>query len=170
MGKPASGGDDFPSKAGDRYRQYYFFREGGNPARRWPLENCMTNWWKGADLLLKTVQAMEAGAIRWPTSVDCCGGAKPRSEDIQKKTWKSVGTGKLETICNHIRGLSPFPGMDGITGCPGRIAECWHLKYLKAARIRQSHNLQRGSPYRWKNLWCICGRGGIVRVLELQLL
>ena len=66
---------------------------------------------KGADLLLKTVQAMEAGD--YPLT-DQCGLLRGReavlAPKIFKEDMKIRWNGKLETICNHIRGLSPFPG------------------------------------------------------------
>lgn len=89
---------------------------------------------KGADLLLKTVQAMEAGD--YPLT-DQCGLLRGReavlAPKIFKEDMKIRWNGKLETIVT-ISGLVAFSrGMDGITGCRegGGVLT---LKIFKAAR------------------------------------
>ena len=78
--------------------------------------------------------------------------------------------GKLETICNHIRGLSPFPGAWTELQAVGKDSGVLTLKIFKAARIRQSHNLPAGEVRTdGKTFFDVYVEGGIVRVLELQL-
>ena len=126
---------------------------------------------KGADLLLKTVQAMEAGD--YPLT-DQCGLLRGReavlAPKIFKEDMKIRWNGKLETICNHIRGLSPFPGAWTELQAVGKDSGVLTLKIFKAARIRQSHNLPAGEVRTdGKTFFDVYVEGGIVRVLELQL-
>lgn len=121
---------------------------------------------KGADLLLKTVQAMEAGD--YPLT-DQCGLLRGReavlAPKIFKEDMKIRWNGKLETICNHIRGLSPFPGAWTELQAVGKDSGVLTLKIFKAARIRQSHNLPRGKSvpmekpflmYMWREVSFVC--------------
>ena len=126
---------------------------------------------KGADLLLKTVQAMEAGD--YPLT-DQCGLLRGREAGLAPKIFKEDmkirWNGKLETICNHIRGLSPFPGAWTELQAVGKDSGVLTLKIFKAARIRQSHNLPAGEVRTdGKTFFDVYVEGGIVRVLELQL-
>lgn len=164
-------GDDFPFKAGDRYRQYYFQEkvEIGEEMTAGELHDELME--KGADLLLKTVQAMEAGD--YPLT-DQCGLLRGReavlAPKIFKEDMKIRWNGKLETICNHIRGLSPFPGAWTELQAVGKDSGVLTLKIFKAARIRQSHNLPAGEVRTdGKTFFDVYVEGGIVRVLELQL-
>ena len=126
---------------------------------------------KGADLLLKTVQAMEAGD--YPLT-DQCGLLRGREAGLAPKIFKEDmkirWNGKLETICNHIRGLSPFPGAWTELQAVGKDGGVLTLKIFKAARIRQGHNLPAGEVRTdGKTFFDVYVEGGIVRVLELQL-
>ena len=126
---------------------------------------------KGADLLLKTVQAMETGDYPLTGQGELLRGREAiLAPKIFKEDMKIRWDGKLETICNHIRGLSPFPGAWTELQAVGKDGGVLTLKIFKAARIRQSHNLPAGEVRTdGKTFFEVYVEGGIVRVLELQL-
>lgn len=126
---------------------------------------------KGADLLLKTVQAMEAGDYPLADQSGLLRGREAiLAPKIFKEDMKIRWDGELENICNHIRGLSPFPGAWTELQAVGTDAGGLTLKIFKAAKIRQSHNLPAGEIRTdGKTFLEVYVKGGIVRVQELQL-
>lgn len=125
----------------------------------------------GAGLLLKTVDAIEAGNYPLTDQGKLLEGREAiHAPKIFKEDMKIRWNGKLETICNHIRGLSPFPGAWTELQAVGKDGGVLTLKIFKAARIRQSHNLPAGEVrIDGKTFFDVYVEGGIVRVLELQL-
>lgn len=126
---------------------------------------------KGAELLLKTVQAMEAGDYPLTDQGDLLQGREATpAPKIFKEDMKIRWDGELDTICNHIRGLSPFPGawteLQAAEEDGGRSA----LKIFKAGSIRQEHHMPAGEIRTdGKTFFEVYVKGGIVRILELQL-
>lgn len=126
---------------------------------------------KGADLLLKTVQAMEAGDYPLTDQSGLLRGREAiLAPKIFKEDMKIRWDGELENICNHIRGLSPFPGAWTELRAVGTDGGGLTLKIFKADKIRQSHNLPAGEIRTdGKTFLDVYVKGGIVRVQELQL-
>lgn len=126
---------------------------------------------KGADLLLKTVQAMEAGDYPLTDQSGLLRGREAiLAPKIFKEDMKIRWDGELENICNHIRGLSPFPGAWTELQAVGTDGGGLTLKIFKADKIRQSHNLPAGEIRTdGKTFLDVYVKGGIVRVQELQL-
>lgn len=126
---------------------------------------------KGADLLLKTVQAMEAGDYPLTDQSGLLRGREAvHAPKIFKEDMKIRWDGELETVYNHIRGLSPFPGAWTELQAGGPEGEILTLKIFKAAKIRQRHNRPAGEiSTDGKTVFDVYVKGGIIRIHELQL-
>lgn len=64
----------------------------------------------GADLLVKTVEAMAAGDYPLREQIGLLAGREPKhAPKIFKEDMKVDWHRDLDTVYNHIRGLAPFP-------------------------------------------------------------
>ncbi len=126
---------------------------------------------KGADLLLKTVRAMEAGDYPLTDQSRLLQGREAiNAPKIFKEDMKIRWDGELEIIYNHIRGLSPFPGAWTELQAVGTDGEVLTLKIFKAVKIWQSHNRSAGEiGTDGKTVFDVYVKGGLIRVKELQL-
>lgn len=126
---------------------------------------------KGADLLLKTVRAMEAGDYPLTDQSRLLQGREAiNAPKIFKEDMKIHWDGELEIIYNHIRGLSPFPGAWTELQAVGTDGEVLTLKIFKAVKIWQSHNRSAGEiGTDGKTVFDVYVKGGLIRVKELQL-
>lgn len=125
---------------------------------------------KGADLLLKTVQAIEIGDYSLIDQSGLLHGREAiHAPKIFKEDMKIRWDEKLDTIYNHIRGLSPFPGAWTELKTPG-TGVALPLKIFKAEKIYQQHSHPWGEIYTdGKKIFDIFVKEGILRIQELQL-
>ena len=126
---------------------------------------------KGADLLLKTVQAMEEGKYTLTDQSSLLQGREAiHAPKIFKEDMKIQWNGELETIYNHIRGLSPFPGAWSELQAIGSKEALLIFKIFEVQKIQQTHHQAFGEIHTdGKTTFDVYVKGGIIRILELQL-
>ncbi|SHJ70821.1 methionyl-tRNA formyltransferase [Pseudozobellia thermophila] len=118
----------------------------------------------GADLVVKTVREIEAGTIQTQKQVS----DRPLKEafKIHKDTCKIDWSQPIETIHNHIRGLSPYPGAWShlINGTKEVF-----VKIYASSIERTEHNLATGSVISTKKELKVAVEDGFIDLRELQL-
>ena len=126
---------------------------------------------KGAELLLKTVQAMETGDYPLLDQEGLLRGREAvHAPKIFKEDMKIRWDGELASIYNHIRGLSPFPGAWTELFPLASDGAGISLKIFKAVKISQHHDQPAGEIRTdGKTVFDVYVKGGVIRVLELQL-
>ena len=124
----------------------------------------------GAELLVKTVDALEAGDVSFIEQNQLLGGREPISAPkIFKEDMKIDWTKEVHSVYNHIRGLSPFP-----TAWTELIhketAAVFPLKIFKTEKIVREHQNVPGTIVTdEKKTFDIYVEDGMIRVIELQL-
>ncbi len=125
---------------------------------------------KGAALLVKTVEAIQAGNYPLKDQAGLLNGREaiqaPKifKEDMRIDWRKSVGA-----IYNHIRGLSPFPAAWTVLYEKGSGKEI-ALKIFRAEKRIQKHDKECGTVETdGKSTFDVYVDGGVIRILELQL-
>lgn len=124
----------------------------------------------GAELLVKTVDALESGDVSFIEQNQLLGGREPISAPkIFKEDMKIDWTKKVHSVYNHIRGLSPFP-----TAWTELIhketAAVFPLKIFKTEKIVREHRNAAGTIVTdGKKTFDIYVEDGMIRVIELQL-
>lgn len=125
---------------------------------------------KGADLLLKTVDAIEAGNYPLSDQAGLLEGRAPiHAPKIFKEDMKVNWETPLEVIYNHIRGLSPFPGawtelQHNVSG----VVQT--LKVYRSEKLFQAHKGRVGELITdGKKTFDVLVSDGILRIQELQL-
>ncbi|PKA99977.1 methionyl-tRNA formyltransferase [Flavobacteriaceae bacterium MAR_2009_75] len=118
----------------------------------------------GAELVLKTVKQIASGNIETQKQVT----SEPVKEafKIHKDTCKIDWTQSLETIHNHIRGLSPYPAAwtNFING-----KDEMSLKIYKSTTEKDDHNFAIGHVLHTKKEIKVATKNGYIKLLELQL-
>lgn len=124
----------------------------------------------GAELLVSTVDVLEAGNPSFIDQSRLLGGREPLlAPKIFKEDMKIDWQKDVAVIYNHIRGLSPFPTAwtelvhkETGTALP--------VKIFKTEKMVVSHSYQPGTiGTDGKKVFDIYVEGGAIRVLELQL-
>lgn len=124
----------------------------------------------GAELLVKTVDTLEAGDVSFIEQNQLLGGREPISAPkIFKEDMKIDWTKEVHSVYNHIRGLSPFP-----TAWTELIhketAAVFPLKIFKTEKIVREHQNAAGTIVTdGKKTFDIYVEDGMIRVIELQL-
>lgn len=124
----------------------------------------------GAELLVKTVDALESGDVSFIEQNQLLGGREPISAPkIFKEDMKIDWTKEVHSVYNHIRGLSPFP-----TAWTELIhketAAVFPLKIFKTEKIVREHQNAPGTIVTdGKKTFDIYVEDGMIRVIELQL-
>lgn len=125
---------------------------------------------EGADLLLKTVEAIEKGDYPLLEQTDLLQGREAiHAPKIFKEDMKINWEHSLEKIYNQIRGLSPYPAawtelQQKTTG------ETVSLKIFRTEKKYRTHNRKIGDMETdGKSFWDVYVRDGVLRILELQL-
>lgn len=123
----------------------------------------------GADLLVKTVEAMAAGEYPLQDQTGLLAGREPKhAPKIFKEDMKIDWNGDLDTVYNHIRGLSPFP--TAWTELKHKdTGECLSLKIFAVERIPGQSDRGVTLESDGKKKLDILVNGGVIRVKELQL-
>lgn len=125
---------------------------------------------EGADLLLKTVEAIEKGDYPLLDQTHLLQGREAiHAPKIFKEDMKINWEHSLEKIYNQIRGLSPYPAawtelQQKTTG------EIVSLKIFRTEKKYRTHNRKIGDMETdGKSFWDVYVRDGVLRILELQL-
>ncbi len=119
---------------------------------------------QGASLVVKTVGLIENGKII-TQSQKHKEDLKPAPK-IHKDTCRIDWEKPLETIYNHIRGLSPYPSAwTTLFNGPETV----HLKVYNAQFEHKKHNLKNGSLVFSKKELSVAVEGGFLSLLEIQL-
>lgn len=125
---------------------------------------------KGADLLLRTVRAIENGEYPLVDQSNLLQGREAiHAPKIFKEDMRIDWNRPLDVIYNHIRGLSPYPAAwTEIRNCSTGIVTA--LKIFKTEKIRCSHDRITGSvETNGHTTFDIYVPEGMVRIVELQL-
>lgn len=124
----------------------------------------------GAELLVKTVDALESGDVSFIEQNQLLGGREPISAPkIFKEDMKIDWTKEVHSVYNHIRGLSPFP--TAWTELSHKeTAAVFPLKIFKTEKIVREHRNAVGTIVTdGKKTFDIYVEDGMIRVIELQL-
>lgn len=125
---------------------------------------------KGADLLLKTVEAIEADSYRLVDQTALLEGREAiHAPKIFKENMKVNWNNPLESIYNHIRGLSPFPAAwtELQHNTSGTLLT---LKIFKTEKLSRQHDHKVGDIITdGKKTFDVFVNGGLLRIRELQL-
>lgn len=126
---------------------------------------------RGADLLLKTVQAIEKKEYPLTDQSELLRGREAiQAPKIFKEDMIIRWDRDVDTVYNHIRGLSPFPGAWTELQATGSDDALLTLKIFKAQKIRQTHHRAFGEIHTdGKSIFDVYVQGGIIRIQELQL-
>lgn len=118
----------------------------------------------GADLVLKTVQAIAGGTVR-PKKQE--GSEKLKSAyKIFKETCVIDWNKDIEDIHNHIRGLSPYPtAWTTLENGENHIT----VKVYGAVMIKENHQLSNGALVFDKKEIKVAVKEGFIQLLEIQL-
>ncbi len=125
---------------------------------------------EGAELLVKTVDAIESGEFPLTDQRSLLEGREPlHAPKIFKEDMRIDWNRRIEDIYNHIRGLSPFP--TAWTELKHRITgEILPLKVYAAEKYIRTHNRRSGElSTDGKCNFDIYVNGGVIRLKELQL-
>lgn len=126
---------------------------------------------RGADLLLKTVQAIEKKEYPLTDQSELLRGREAiQAPKIFKEDMIIRWDRDVDTVYNHTRGLSPFPGAWTELQATGSDDALLTLKIFKAQKIRQTHHRPFGEIHTdGKSIFDVYVQGGIIRIQELQL-
>ena len=118
----------------------------------------------GAHVLKKTVDMIAEGeAVAVPQDDTAMQHKAPKlNPDNCRVDW----TANAESIYNHIRGLSPYPGA-WCEMCNGDVVS--HLKIYQSAYQLEEHTLVSGSLIRSGNELKVAVSDGFISLLEIQL-
>ena len=125
---------------------------------------------KGADLLLRTVRAIEHGEYPLVDQSNLLQGREAiHATKIFKEDMRIDWNRPLDIIYNHIRGLSPYPAAwTEIRNCSTGIVTA--LKIFKTEKIHCPHDRMTGSvETNGHTTFDIYVPEGMVRIVELQL-
>lgn len=118
----------------------------------------------GADLVVETCKQIEAGtATRQPQNENKTLKPAPK---IHKDTCRIDWSASMETIYNHIRGLSPYPGAWTMLINDGKEDQ---IKIFKTEKLQAEHNHSIGKILVEKKSLKVAVEGGYISLLELQL-
>lgn len=125
----------------------------------------------GADLLVKTVEAIENDEYPLQDQQYLLGNRQPiLAPKIFKEDMKIHWGDTLAQVYNHIRGLSPFPVAWTNLLKQDDLKECLPLKVFKASKLEEKAFGQPGA-FRLKQnkYWEVCVKDGVLRLEEVQL-
>ena len=125
---------------------------------------------KGADLLLKTVKAIEDNDYQLMDQSDLLKGRESiHAPKLFKEDMKIDWNKSIHTVYNHIRGLAPFPAawtnIEQVS-----TGEIFALKIFKTEKIDRKSIQEIGEiETDGKKVLDIIMKDGVLRILELQL-
>ena len=119
---------------------------------------------KGATLVVETVNQITAGTIITKSQKEL-PDAKPAPK-LYPETCKIVWENDLESIYNHIRGLSPYPTAWTTLYVADKPLK---FKIYKATKIADEHHLASKTIVRTKKTLHIAVKNGFIALEEVQL-
>lgn len=124
---------------------------------------------EGADLLLKTVEAIERNDYPLVEQACLLNGRKPKmAPKIFKEDMKIDWTAGVETVYNHIRGLSPYPAA-WTELVHKETGELLTVKITSVRKMMESVEGMPGEIYTNGRVWEVCAADGRIRLEEVQL-
>lgn len=124
---------------------------------------------KGADLLVKTVEAIERNDYPLIDQSGLLDGREPKmAPKIFKEDMKIDWTADVETVYNHIRGLSPYPAA-WTELVHKETGETLVVKITSARKIAEKVEGRPGEIYTDGKMWEVCVADGRIRLEEVQL-
>lgn len=114
----------------------------------------------GAELVLKTVQAIEKDSIHLITQSN---GKIKQAPKISREETKIDWTKSLDQIYNHIRGFAPYPA--AWTLLDGKILKIYHSLKERGLHSEPTGKVVSDSKTNFK----VAVREGYINILELQL-
>ncbi|MGB5554574.1 MAG: methionyl-tRNA formyltransferase [Flavobacteriaceae bacterium] len=117
----------------------------------------------GADLVLKTVEGIKNGKIVTKKQKDAT--IEKLAPKIEKETCKINWNDSIDSIYNHIRGLSPYPA--AWTTLWNDNEEVF-LKIYETEKEYAAHNLKQGSILLGKKELKVAVANGYINLLEIQ--
>lgn len=124
---------------------------------------------KGADLLVKTVEAIERNDYPLIDQAGLLNGREPKmAPKIFKEDMKIDWMADVETVYNHIRGLSPYPAA-WTELVHKETGETLVVKITSARKITEKVKGLPGEIYTDGKVWEVCVADGRIRLEEVQL-
>lgn len=124
---------------------------------------------EGADLLLKTVEAIERNDYPLVEQACLLNGRKPKmAPKIFKEDMKIDWTAGVETVYNHIRGLSPYPAA-WTELVHKETGELLTVKITSVRKMMESVEGVPGEIYTNGRVWEVYAADGRIRLEEVQL-
>ncbi len=123
----------------------------------------------GAQLLVKTVNALECGDYNLKSQESLLNGEEPKhAPKIFKGDCKVDWNNDINDVFNLIRGLSPYPA--AWTIIKNKAGEELNLKLFKVKKELIEHSNQPGTLFsNEKTFLKIAAKGGYICIYELQL-
>lgn len=122
----------------------------------------------GAELTLKTIKSISEGTLTATPQHMLAGSENPLpAPKIFKDDCRIDWNSPANTIHNHVRGLSPYPGAWTTLGDENPQTQ---LKIFATKRTGRTTTLQPGTlEHDRKHLFVACGDGSMLEIMELQL-
>ncbi len=123
---------------------------------------------RGAELVLKTVTAIEMGKVKTIPQTDMIDENLKPAPKIHKETCEIDWSKETETVFNHIRGLSPYPAA-------WTTLQEKNLKIFRTEKVRETDGLKKivtGNMTIYtneKNKLIFATSDGLLAITELQL-
>ncbi|SFW18627.1 methionyl-tRNA formyltransferase [Sinomicrobium oceani] len=120
----------------------------------------------GAGLVLRTVQHIEAGTVAPKKQQE--PAVLKSANKLHKETCRIDWNSGIDTVHNHIRGLSPYPG--AWTTLRNETPEApVQVKIFRSEKEPASHNKPTGQMITGKNEVKVAVKEGYIKLLEIQL-
>lgn len=124
---------------------------------------------RGADLLVKTVEAIERNDYPLVDQARLLNGREPKmAPKIFKEDMKIDWTAGVETVYNHIRGLSPYPAA-WTELVHKETGELLIVKIMSARKVTEKVVGLPGEIYTDGSVWEVGVADGRIRLEEVQL-
>lgn len=124
---------------------------------------------RGADLLVKTVEAIERNDYPLVDQARLLNGREPKmAPKIFKEDMKIDWTAGVETVYNHIRGLSPYPAA-WTELVHKETGELLIVKIMSARKVLEKVEGLSGEIYTDGSVWEVGVADGRIRLEEVQL-
>ena len=118
----------------------------------------------GAELVVKTVKELEKGPVRTSSQKEA-QNLKP-AHKLDKENTRIDWSKDLNTIYNHIRGLSPYPAAwTMLTNGNDELM----IKIYETEKIEMQHDLPTGKIVAEEKEVKVAVEGGFINLLEIQL-
>ena len=119
---------------------------------------------QGANLVLKTVRSIETGSVKTEKQTE--KASLKQAPKIQKETCEIDWNQSIDTIHNHIRGLSPYPtAWTTLINGDEKI----FVKIYESSIENVDHNLEKGKILSTKKELKVAVENGYIKLLEMQL-